>query len=231
MSYEEFSDDHPFRLFEDHIEGGFPESEVSLFLARSGVGKSAALVNFGLKCMLEGQQVFHFSVGMTSEKVHEYYQEIYREFVERYFDSHKDTPWAELTHHLTVISYPNAENLSHDLARELNTLITNTDSKPALILVDGLDVDDQTDQNLDLIARAAQKFEIKFLATLCIHRQPEGAVDVSGPYEVASKYARRIYFLDPNKNHIRVEALQSDLDQRTVMPVYFDPIDLIFRAS
>ncbi|MCB1051914.1 MAG: hypothetical protein KDC71_15050 [Acidobacteria bacterium] len=231
MSTSESTENHPITLFENHPSGGFPKSEISLFLARSGVGKTAALINFALREMIEGKHVLHFSVGMNSEKVHQYYQELYTEYVDRFYDHKKPVAWNELTHHLTVISYASADNMAEQLSAELATLLENAHISPSLVLVDGLDADAHCEANLNHLQSAAQKHELCLVATLRIHRATDGHVDVETPFRDSKKFARRIFLMDPQKDQIRLEALIDSVDQPVLMPVHFSPHDLLITPN
>ncbi len=228
MSNAEVLESHPLRAFEREPEGGFPESEVSLFLARSGVGKSAALINFAIDSMLAGNRVFHFSVGMTSDKVHQYYEEIYQEYRKAYQDNREMDDWNTLNHRLMVISYRDADKMIDDLEPEIQTIATSAHLEPALIIVDGLDFGPNSTHHLKLMAESAKTHEVKILSAMTVHRTADGCVDVESPHQTARHSVRRIYFLDPVKNRIKLEALGESLDQTHEMPIYFNPGDLLF---
>ena len=66
MSEADVNESHPLRQLEQG--GGLTDPGMSLLVARSGVGKSAALINFALDLLLQGKQVLHFTVGMPHDK-------------------------------------------------------------------------------------------------------------------------------------------------------------------
>lgn len=231
MSNAEVLETHPLRIFERDPNGGFPESEVSLFFARSGVGKSGALINFAIDSMLGGNRVFHFSVGMTSDKVHQYYKEIYSQYRKAYQDNREMDNWDRLNQQLMVISYPSVGHMVDDLEREIQTIESSAHVEPAMVLVDGLDYSDQTEHHLNLLAQSAKKYEVKILAAIRVHRFADGGVDIEHPHQTARKYVRRIYFLDPHKNVIKLESLTEDLANPVEMPIHFNPSDLLFYKS
>jgi len=231
MSNPESPEVHPIDLFEQHPEGGFPKNELSLLLARAGVGKTAALINFALREMLRGQHVLHFSVGMNSEKVHHYYQELFHEYVVRFHDHHQPMPWSELTHHLTVVSYSDGDRMANQLSPELATLLTHASIRPSLVLIDGLDADAHLQANLQHLQRAAQEQEMRLIACVRLHRTPDGHLDVQSPFKQARPFARRIYLMDTFKDEIRLDALLEHVDQGVPMPVHFCPNDLMIAAN
>lgn len=216
--------EHPIDAFFNHPQGGLPDRELSLFLARSGVGKSAAIINFALKAMLDGHHIYHFSVGMNSDKVHAYYQEVFHEYTQRF--KNQNIPWQELTHNLTVVSYSSAEKLSENLAEELNTLAQHA-GHPKFVFVDGLDVDDNLAHNLRTLKDATVTMQLTMVASVTIHRASDGHLDLSGAYTIAKACAARIYFMDPTKNRIRIEAITESIDNPIELPLHFSPHDML----
>ena len=192
MSNAEVLESHPLRVFERNPDGGLPESEVSLFLARSGVGKTTALINFALDSMLAGNRVFHFSVGMMSDKVHEYYKEVFQEYQRVYRENREMDGWKALNDLLMVISYHSADRMMEDLENEIQTVESSAHVEPALILVDGLDFGSNSNKQLETMAHCAKKYNVRILATMRIHRNADGSVDLDHRHEIARKHARLV---------------------------------------
>nr|MDJ0840041.1 hypothetical protein [Acidobacteriota bacterium] len=119
MSEAELNESHPLRELER--EGGLADPGMSLLVARGGVGKSAALINFALDLLLQDKQILHFSVGMPSEKTHQYYQRIHSDFI-RDIPESKRKSWDQVYHNFTVISYLEQQNMIADLEKEIQTI-------------------------------------------------------------------------------------------------------------
>ncbi|CAM2065392.1 hypothetical protein SCOR_08430 [Sulfidibacter corallicola] len=224
MIAEEVNDNHPLRLLDEKT--GLPNAELSLILARSGVGKSAALINFGIDTLLKGQQILHFSAGMDSEKVHDYYQEIYQSFV-RFNPEDKDHPWDELNTHLMVISYRDPDRMIADIDDEIKTIHESAKLSPALVIVDGLDFDNRTDDSLNVLKQLAATHEVRVLAAMRVHRNQHGSIDLEGPRSVAMAHTDHIYFLEADKDRVHVEFQTQD--GQVELPIYFCSHELIFR--
>lgn len=228
MSQEDVIESHPLRMLKG--DEGLPKGEVSLMLARSGVGKSAALINFALDEMLQGNHVFHFDVGMPSDRVHAYYKNIFDAFASHYHPD-KDATYEDLYHHFTVISYLNSDKMVADLDSEVDTLIANAGILPSLILVDGMDFGPGTAADIETLTAVAKKHGIKLLASLRIHRSPDGGLDLDGPREVAVGRVSHTYWLepDPGRDRINLEILTDEGTE--LLSVYFCPHELIFRVK
>jgi hypothetical protein len=226
MTAEDVIESHPLRLLEE--KANIPGKEMSLLIARSGVGKSAALINFALASLLQGKQVLHFSAGMPSEKTHQYYQEIFTDYLKAY-PSAKGKSWEEINQNFMVVSYRDPQKMIEDLDSETHTVRSSSKIKPDLVLVDGLDYDDLTSDNLNKVKEIAIKHEVKVLASINIHRDPDGNIDLEAPLKVFRAFTEHVYFMEAAKDHIHFEVL-SEMGQKN-LPVHFCPHDLIFKLS
>jgi hypothetical protein len=228
MSEADVIDSQPLSLV-DEVQ--VPESALSLFLARSGVGKSAVLINLALDQLLAGNQVLHFTVGMTSEKTHQYYQELFNDY-KRHYPSAAAKTWSELEHHFTVVSYLETENMINDLENEMNTIVDNAGIKPSLVLLDGLEANEQTAQDLGRIKAVAQEHHARFAGAMTIHRNGDGNVDLAGPVSLAKEVACKTYWLEPSPENDRINIeLMSDATHGQLLKVHFCPHDFIFKNS
>ena len=229
MNAEEVIESHPLRLLEGRK--ALPEGEVSLLLARSGVGKSAALINFALEEILQGRHVYHYSAGMASEKTHQYYRKILGDYTRHYHPSNDSTRWEEAYHHFTVISYLDADRMIDDLAEETETILSCTDVKPTLVVVDGLDFCDATQEHLARLCGVAGTHGVKLLASMTVHRKADGQVDLEGPLDAAQSLTDHVYFLEPDPARDRINLELISKEGNELLPVYFCPHDFIFKAA
>lgn len=225
MSVEDVIESHPLRLLDDETK--IPDGELSLLLARSGVGKSAVLINFALDRILQGERVLHFSAGMTSEKTHQYYQEILADHT-RHYPQTNELSWETVNRRFMVISYLRTDQMIADLDSESETLISSAHISPGMVVVDGLDFDHHAENNLKLLQSFATKHGTKLLASMLIHRKPNGAIDVDGPLDCSRSYSNHIYLMEPDKDRIRMEFLASSGSRE--LPFYFCPHNFIFRT-
>ena len=225
MSVEDVIESHPLRLLEG--QKAVPKGEISLMMARHGVGKSAALINFALDEIMKERKVLHFSVGMGSEKTHHYYQKIFKDNNQRYLSSHQKT-WEDIYHQFTVVSYLDVGKMVADLDDEIETILGSTDGNPSMIVVDGLDFDAHTEKHLAVLSEVAKKRGTKVLVSLILHRNGGGEVDLDGPFSVAKGYSSHIYFLEPDPENHRINLELITEHGNEILPVYFCPHDFIF---
>lgn len=218
---------HQFELVDEKIE--VPDGELTLIVARSGVGKSAALINFALDTLRRGHKVLHFTADMTSERAHQYYQEIFSDYARNYLPPESIT-WDEIYHNFMVVSYLDAENMINDLGTEIETINASAQVTPNMIIVDGLEVNEQTSNDLMQLKNVASKHNVKLVASMRIHRATDGHVDLDGPLTMAKEHTDHLYFLDPEKGHINFERVTDEGGVKT-LGVTFCPHDLIFKPA
>ncbi|CAM2009238.1 hypothetical protein [Acanthopleuribacter pedis] len=226
MIAEEVNDNHPLRLLDEKT--GLPNAEISLILARSGVGKSAALINFAIDTLLDGHQVLHFSAGMDSAKVHDYYQEIYTAFL-KFNPEDRSHPWEELNNHLMVVSYRDSQRMINDLDEEIETIHRQARLSPSLVIVDGLDFDGNAEGQLRRLHNLAGKHKLRILSSMRIHRNADGSLDLEGPRQIAMKQTSHLYFMEPHgsRSHLEFQTPEGQTD----LPVYFCHEHLVFRPA
>jgi hypothetical protein len=228
MCGEDQNESHPLHLLQE--KGGALNPGMNLLIARSGVGKSAAMINFALETLLQGKHVLHFTAGMTSEKVHHYYQEIFADF-QRLYPVSQMVSWDAIHHRLIVISYLEPNAMIGDLEKEIDTICQSAHLEPGLILVDGLDVDGETTHHLDKMKSVAVKSGTRILASLRIHRAKDGHLDLDGSVSMAKAHTDRIYFLEPapSKDRINLELMSNE--GPSLLPIYFCPHNFVFKNA
>lgn len=206
-----------------------PANSLSLFLARSGLGKSAVLINLALDQLNQGKQILHFTVGMASEKTHEYYKEVWQDYQK--YHNHGKT-WDDIYNHFTVVSYRESANLIDDLEAEMATIVENSKIQPSMVLVDGLEVNEQTAADLGRIRAVAEKFHAPFVAAMNIHRNGNGSVDLEGPIAMAKENTNQVYWLEPSPENDRINIEKmTDATHAKLQNVFFCPHDMVFKAT
>ncbi len=228
MSAEDVVEGHPLKMLDEKT--CLPENGMGLIIARPGVGKSAVLINFALEELIQGRQVLHFCADMTSEKAHQYYREIFEEMKRTYGDAISGTTWDDVYHNFIVISYMDPHKMVNDLEAEIQTILSSADFNPSLVAVDGLDLNGVTEQALGTLKQAAQNKRVKLLASMVIHRNAHGDVDLDSPIQAAHDHTDHIYYLEPASRD-RVNFDFMSVNGPAKLPVYLCPHDFIFKVA
>jgi len=229
MSKEEANENRAVEAFLQHKDCGLPSSKLNLVFARSGVGKSSFAVNFGLDFALKENRVLHFSVGMTSEKVHEYYHELFLDLAKS--NNLRSSDWRTIEKYFTVITYLESANLLEQMEAEIQTLIEAGHMSPKLIIVDGVDFGDDSKQKLNLFESIAANQNIPVLMTLRIHRHDNGNLAIEEPLHIAQEFTDSIYLMDFEDEKIAVRAYTKDSDDPTNLPFYVEPHTMLLTQK
>jgi len=229
MNNVEVNENRAVEAFLKHENGGLPSSKLTLVFARSGVGKSSFAVNFGLDYAMRGKRVLHFSVGMTSERVHEYYHEVFNDLVKT--SKVDESAWAQIERKFTVITYIESDNLLQQMEKEIQTLTEDANMNPCLIIVDGINFHEKSDEKLKMFETIAEHQDIPVLMTLRIHRDDEGALDVGNPLQVAKDFTNSIFILDYENKNIVVRSYTKDADQPIELPFYIEPHTMLLNKK
>lgn len=148
----------PLRLLEKGLHGGLGAGNLGLVLAGHGVGKSSFVVGVALDELLRSKPVLHVACDHTVQHVRDHYDTVFEDLATT---THLENPAivrAELDRLRRIRAYPpsafDAKRLREalDLERELGV-------RPELIVVDGLDVESRSREELEQwvkLAREAQ---------------------------------------------------------------------------
>lgn len=212
------------------FEVSIPDKGVSLFLARSGVGKSAVLINLALAAMLRGRRILHFSVKMSSERVHQYYQSVFDEVYGRLSDHVPKESWSPLNSQVTVFSYPDESRLFADLESQIESMSHFMDLKKTRVMVDGISSQDLS-KPIQALRQVVQEKHISILGSATVHRGEGGQVDLEAALEAARPLMGTVVFLEPDGRMVQLKTLTPETREWTASGVWLDPHDLVLNWS
>lgn len=181
-------------------------------LSRAGVGKTSFLVQIGLTQLLQGRQILHVGLDDSIEKINVRYDEGYNNLVDSigYVDPQKAVRlWEDIKPNKVGISYTEA---SFDTAKIRDYLKSFKDADlpmPAIILIDGLDFDQDLTETLEDLKALHQEFSVFIWFAMQSHR--EEALSEKG-YPVQLEAHKELFdkavFLSPVENKIEAIVLK-----------------------
>lgn len=139
---------NPLRAFDQHREGGLQPGQAGLVAARAGTGKTALLIHIALDNLFRGNQILHVSVGDSVSHVQAWYEEIYRDLAVGYDLEQAKKVWEEILPNRLILTF-RAETFSvKTLEERANDLIAQSIFKPRIIVLDGLDLNNDNREAL-----------------------------------------------------------------------------------
>ncbi|MDG2332884.1 MAG: hypothetical protein P8Q97_01535 [Myxococcota bacterium] len=172
----------PMRLLEKGLHGGLGVGNVGACIAGPGVGKSCFLVGVAIDELLRGGTVLHVVLDQTVSHVRDYYDTVYLALAA---STHLDDPTAshaEIDDHRRIRSYRKDGFSVGKLSDALKVEI-EAGARPTLIVLDGLDAEQITQDDLEGIRSMVGDLAAEAWLTLETTGGSEGLASVSGVEE------------------------------------------------
>src|SRR6056297_1727255 len=199
-------------------------------LSRAGVGKTGFLVQIALTRLLCDEKVLHISLCDTIEKITIRYNEGYTSLVDSigYVDAQiAERLWDEIQHHKTGIAYNNESTFTVNKIRDYLDSFKGADiTLPTLMIIDGLDFDNDLSGMLSDLKQLQQDFGLCTWFSMKTHR--EDPLNQNGYPIQLENYDMlfdRAVFLVPEENKIQAIVLKDG--DRTDQKFLLDPASLM----
>jgi hypothetical protein len=220
----------PLRLLERGLHGGLGSGNLGLVLAAHGVGKTSFLVGVALDELLRGKPVLHVALDHHSvQHVRDHYDTVFEELAH---STHLEDPKAaraEIDRLRRIRAYPPGSFDAKRL-REALELEAELGARPALIVVDGLDVEQRSAEELGGWEALARETEAEIWITA---HAPEERIGGLPPAlrELAGCFAV-ILALEPGPGSVGLRALKDhDNPDVAALHVALDPKTLLLVRS
>lgn len=185
MHRKELNERSPLRVLETSIHGGLGPGNIGVVIARHGVGKTAFLVGVALDDLMRGRRVVHVSLEHPSDKVREYYDNIFGDL------SHErvlEDVWkvrAEMERNRRIHCYLDGTFSVQKLREALAFMRDHGDFRPAAIMIDNYPFDKATAADLRELREIARLTDAELWMSANTHR--EAVVSATGvPEPVAA---------------------------------------------
>ena len=136
-----------YNQIDDVLGGGWTKKELFCVQAPPGFGKSIFLPNFGIKALLGGMNVVHYSLEMSEDRIGMRYDAIASSIAVSQLIDHPDEikekyeMFKKMTKsHLKIKEFPTAMASIHDIEAHLEDLKLYNDFVPDMIIIDYGDI-------------------------------------------------------------------------------------------
>jgi hypothetical protein len=219
----------PLRLLEKGLHGGLGAGNLGLVLAGHGVGKSSFVVGVALDELLRSRPVLHVACDHTVQHVRDHYDTVFEDLAAT---THLENPAvvrAELDRLRRIRAYPpsalDAKRLREalDLERELG-------AHPELIVVDGLDIEPRSREEMEQWAQLAREARAEVWITA--HAPGERIDGVPPALRPLEDLFAVILALEPGAEAVALRALKDhDNPNVAALHVALDPRTLLLVRS
>lgn len=136
-----------FSQIDQVLDGGWAKKEIYCVMGPPGFGKSIFLPNFGIKALLNGQNVVHYSLEMSEDRIGQRYDAIASGINQRQLMDHPDEVkekydmFKKITKsRLKLKEFPTSMASVLDIEAHLDNLRTFDNFEPDIIIVDYGDI-------------------------------------------------------------------------------------------
>ncbi len=209
MLLREMGQKSPVRIFEKSIHGGLGKGNIGAFMARAGVGKTACLVYLALDEMVRGNKVLHFGVEKSVNKIRAWYNEIANHLVEFFHLTDIAELHELIEKNLIIMSYVNHSFTPDKMKAGIQNAVNQGKFMPQMVIVDGFDFENATREEVEILKKIAQEFNLEVWFAARIHR--ENAIfkgHIPAPYDQFEDQLSVIVLLEPIQDAIFMKLLK-----------------------
>ena len=164
---------NPLRLMEYETEDVIQSGGFGAVLARSGVGKTALLVQLAMDSLLRNKNVLHISLNDSVKKVCLWYEEVFRNIADQNNIRQIEQLWEAIVPHRLIMTFKIDSFSVPKLEERMTDLIEQNIFLPQVILIDGLSFDKDTRKSLTELKKLAESRFIHIWFTVRTHRHDE----------------------------------------------------------
>jgi hypothetical protein len=219
----------PLRLLEKGLHGGLGRGNLGLVLAGHGIGKTPFLVGVALDDLLRGERVLHVTLDQTVGHLRAYYDTVFDELASHAHLDDTARVHVDVDRLRSIRAYP-AGRFDASKLREAIKIDEETGSKPALVILEGFDLERAPENEVTDLRAIAQEIQAEvWVSVACRNEHIREA-----PPEVArlAHLFGVILALEPGNAAVTLRALK-DHDNPDVedLHVSLDPHTLLLIRS
>ena len=219
---------NPLRLIDREGEQALSDGEFGAVLARTGVGKTAFLVQVALNSLLRDNNVLHVSLNDPVNKVVLWYKEVLADITRQYNIGQTDALWEAILPHRLVMTFKVEGFSVPKLEERLNDLTQQEIFVPKMILVDGFPFDASARESLVFLKELAKSNGMHAWFAMTTHREdPRSRGAVPPPLlEVVDLFELAIQ-LNPEGEDIHVKTLKDKHPESSRQDLVLDPSTML----
>lgn len=211
------------------VQGGLGRGSLGVVAARSGVGKTACLVQIGLDALLRGLLVMHVSTEAPIGHLRSYYDELFHEIERTTGLQNASAVMIDLERRRLLISQPGTGLRLVKLREAVSVARGALGRDPDLLIVEGFDFESANDLQLQELRELAAELNAEMWLSARTHRSdpidhPRG---YPRPIDRLEKWLDVIIALEPADDRVRLQLLK-DHDQpvSAAAPIELDSVSM-----
>lgn len=228
MIRQEVIDRSPIRALE-RATGGLGAGKLGVVLARSGVGKTACLVQLGLDALFRGQTVLHVSNEAPVGHLRSYYDELFHGIERATGLENAPSVLLEIERRRLLISQPGPTLRLDKLDQASSVASGALGRNPDVVIVEGFDLETATEAHLEQLRELAWSLGAELWLSVRTHRHIPVTHPLGYPPPV-DRFERQIdvmLVLEPRAGRVQVRVLKNrDATVPGVEPLELDAVTM-----
>jgi hypothetical protein len=207
MGYESLVKQNPLRVLK--LTGS---RKMGLIMARTGVGKTALLVQIALDSILRGNRVVHISIGESLNKTKLWYDDMLQVILQECPVVKPHELIDMVRQHRMIMTFKAGAFDRARLEERLGDLIEQNIFKPDCVVIDGFDFTATDHGKLEEVRELMESLRLQTWFSATSHREDErvSPSGVPAPCHELDDLFETVILLKPEQNHILLEILRKD---------------------
>ena len=229
MIAQEVIERSPIRALERSLHGGLGAKKLGVVLARSGVGKTACLVQLGLDALLRGKTVLHVSNEAPVGHLRSYYDELFHGIEQMTGLESAPAVLLEIERRRLLISQPGPGLRLNKLNEAASVASGALGRDPDVVIVEGFDLDTANESHIEQLRELAWSLGAELWLSVRTHRHVP-ITHTRGYPPPADRFEHLIdvmLALEPRESRIQLRVLKNHDDtSQEPEPLELDAVTL-----
>ncbi|MCK5146489.1 AAA family ATPase [bacterium] len=230
MLREELIKRSPIRILEKTIHGGLGKGNLGVLTARKGIGKTASLVHIAIDQLLRDKKVLHISFAEEPNHIKQWYKQVFNEISTAYKLDNPIENFEDIISNRLILHFKFSEINLQQIRETLTQFIEQADFNPDLIIIDGFNFYEATQEQIDFFKEGAKLRDAEIWFSSTLHREALELDDsgIPAPINRFKKDFAVIIMLDPTHEHINFRLLKDhDSKDLSKLMLKLDPKTLL----
>ncbi|WP_420207905.1 DEAD/DEAH box helicase family protein [Candidatus Electronema sp. JC] len=206
MGYEPLVKQNPLRVLK--LAGN--DRKMGLIMARTGLGKTALLVQIALESILRGKRVLHISIGESLDKTKLWYDDMLQAVLQECPVARPHELIDMVRQHRMIMTFKAGAFDRERLEERLHDLIQQNIFTPDCVVIDGFDFTATDHAKLEDVKKLMEELKLQTWFSATSHRDdprvsPSG---VPAPCHELDDLFENVILLKPEQDHVVLQILR-----------------------
>lgn len=206
MGYEPLVKQNPLRVLK--LAGN--DRKMGLIMARTGLGKTALLVQIALESILRGKRVLHISIGESLDKTKLWYDDMLQAVLQECPVAKPHELIDMVRQHRMIMTFKAGAFDRERLEERLHDLIQQNIFTPDCVVIDGFDFTATDHAKLEDVKKLMEELKLQTWFSATSHRDDQrvSPSGVPAPCHELDDLFENVILLKPEQDHVVLQILR-----------------------